>query len=110
MARLFETEMLPSHRKLTDSLNRFVDHKEEIAESVYANVDEHSRQQRGHVRPAHRPRTRRASASRGTSSAPSRERTATEALGAVRLAAGARDELMGMVVHDLRNPLGAITR
>ncbi len=32
-----------------------------------------------------------------------------EALDAARSAVAARDELMGMVAHDLRNPLGAIT-
>jgi signal transduction histidine kinase len=35
-------------------------------------------------------------------------RTEGEALDAARKALAARDELMGMVAHDLRNPLGAI--
>ena len=36
-------------------------------------------------------------------------RTEREALDAAQKALAARDELMGMVAHDLRNPLGAIT-
>lgn len=111
LAHRFETEMLPLHRKLADSLDRLVEHKETLIKDVYAA--------------SNRERARLnlwmygllgvlVVASLGVSRyfgellARSHDET-QNALEVTRKAVAARDEIMGIVAHDLRNPLGAIT-
>jgi signal transduction histidine kinase len=111
LIRRFETELLPLGRKLEHSLSRLLGYKEGALDNLYAEA--------------------RAARSRlevqmygllgllllaslgiawyfgnllGRS-----YRQERQALDAARKALGARDEIMGMVAHDLRNPLGAIT-
>jgi signal transduction histidine kinase len=111
LARRFETELLPSSGELDRSLSKLVEHKEVALAESYASA----KRARAHL--AERlygllgvlvvaavgvawnfsQRLGRAF------------RSEHEALESARKALEARDELMGIVAHDLRNPLGAIT-
>ena len=107
----FETELLPLSRALDRSLSRLVTHKETKLRASYAQA----RQGRADLE-------RRLYGllgllivlafgvswhlSRRLGGAFRREH---EALRSARKAITARDELMGIVAHDLRNPLNAIT-
>jgi signal transduction histidine kinase len=111
LAARFEKELLPLGRDLDASLTRFVEHKERLMRDHY----DRAKDARAHL-------AQRlygllavlvlASVAvawrflRRLSRAFQREQ---EALGAATKAIAARDELMGIVAHDLRNPLGAIT-
>ncbi|WP_267685814.1 HAMP domain-containing sensor histidine kinase [Nannocystis sp. SCPEA4] len=111
LARRFETELLPLRRRLDQALERLVEHKAAVLEDAY----------------------RAASARRNalalqlygllgalvllglgiawyfTGLLHRSYRQEQEALAASRKALAARDEIMGIVAHDLRNPLSAIT-
>jgi signal transduction histidine kinase len=109
--RRFEGELLPLQREVERSLNRLVVHKETALQDVYqqAEVDRGrvARQMYGllavlvfvglavtwfSARRLHQS-----------------HRAEEQALERARRALVARDELMGVVAHDLRTPLGAIT-
>jgi signal transduction histidine kinase len=111
LAARFEKELLPLSRDLEASLTRFVEYKEGLLRDHYGRVNEAS---------AHLARRLYGLiavivlASIGVAWRLSRRlglafRREQEALGAARKAITARDDLMGIVAHDLRNPLGAIT-
>lgn len=111
LAVSFEKELLPLSRELDTSLSRLVSHKESVLRRHYERARE-----------AGALLARRLYAllavvvlagtgvawrfSRRLGHVFGREQ---EALGSARKAIAARDELMGVVAHDLRNPLGAIT-
>jgi signal transduction histidine kinase len=111
LIRRFETELLPLRRRLEQSLARLVGHKEATLDNLY---DE-----------ARADRSRLALrmygllgllllAGLGIAWYFARllgrsYRQESEAHEAARKALAARDEIMGIVAHDLRNPLGAIT-
>jgi CHASE3 domain sensor protein len=106
----FETELLPKRRALNEALNHLVDFKEAALKERYRHAKEaRVRLERGlygllvllvlcAVGVA-RTFTRILGRAYGQEA---------EALEAARKALAARDELMGVVAHDLRNPLGAI--
>lgn len=110
MIRRFETELLSGRRELGQSLDHWVDHKEHLIEKVYDQADKE--------------RDRLAVLMHGllgilfltscgvawyfASSLGRSYRQEQQALEAARKAVAARDELLGIVAHDLRNPLGAI--
>jgi signal transduction histidine kinase len=110
LADRFETELLPLSRDLDMSLTRLVDHKASAMRDHY----DRAREARARL-------TRELYGllallvlvsigvpwrfARWLGIAFGREQQALEA---ARKAIGARDELMGIVAHDLRNPLGAI--
>ncbi len=111
LAARFEEELLPLSRELDTSLARLVDHKERLLKEHYEQANE----ARAHL-------ARRlygllallvvtaVGVAWGFSTRISRAfRREQDALHAARKAVSARDELMGLVAHDLRNPLGAIT-
>jgi signal transduction histidine kinase len=111
LVRRFDTELLPLSATLDRTLARLVDHKEEHLAELYADAEDD--------------RARLATglyallgmvviAGIGIATVFARllgrsYHQEEEALGAARGAVAARDELMGIVAHDLRNPLGAIT-
>jgi signal transduction histidine kinase len=111
LARRFQAEMLPLRNQLAQSLDRLVEHKASVIKKAYA--DAQARRTRltiliygmlGLVFLA------------GVAIAwyfarllVGAHRQVEEALQTARKALAARDELMGIVAHDLRNPLGAIT-
>ncbi|WP_437280233.1 ATP-binding protein [Sorangium sp. So ce375] len=110
LVRRFDEELRPRHRELEASLGRLVDHKQAILEHLYDDAK------------AERARLEMwldgllgllVLAGLGISwyftkllGGPYNK--AREARDAARTALAARDELMGIVAHDLRNPLGAI--
>lgn len=110
LVRRFEEELLPLQRALEESLDRLVERKEDALEEIYS------------IAAKDRARlTARLYAllallaivgivvtwffARRVAVAYRAEQTARDV---ARRAASSRDELMGMVAHDLRNPLGAI--
>jgi hypothetical protein len=111
LAARFEKELLPLSRELDTSLTRFVEHKERLMRDHY----DRAKEARAHL--AQRLYGLLAvlvlaavgvawQYSRRLSRAFQKEQ---DALGVATKAVAARDELMGIVAHDLRNPLGAIT-
>jgi signal transduction histidine kinase len=107
----FETELLPARIALRRALERLVGHKTAVIESVYAEAT----QQRGRLMGwMYGLLATLAFGSLGVAwfSASKLARTyrrEADALETARNALRARDELMGIVAHDLRSPLGAIT-
>jgi signal transduction histidine kinase len=107
----FETELLPLTRQLDRSLSRLLEHKATALKMSY----ERATAARAHlVRRLYGLLGVLVLAAIGIAWRFSRRlgrafRREQEALGTARRAIAARDELMGIVAHDLRNPLGAIT-
>lgn len=111
LVRRFETELLPLRRELERALARLVGHKEAALDTLYdsARADRSRFELQTYGLLA-------AMALAGLAIAwylatllgrsYGHERQAHEA---ARKAIAARDEIMGIVAHDLRNPLGAIT-
>lgn len=111
LVRRFDTELRPLSRELSDSLSRLVDHKETVLDGHYAQAK------------AERARlSLRLYALLGALVLVGlgvgwyfarvlghTYRREEQALASARTALAARDELMGIVAHDLRNPLNAIT-
>ncbi|XXX78889.1 ATP-binding protein [Sorangium sp. So ce134] len=111
IARRFDEELRPLRRELDRSLDRLIDHKESDIEAAYAGAR------------AERARLALwlysllgllASAGLGiawyfTKRLGGLYHQVREAREAARKAVMTRDELMGIVAHDLRNPLSAIT-
>jgi signal transduction histidine kinase len=111
LRRRFESELLPQHRALDSALHRLVEHKERALDTFYDRAEAERAAFRVHLygliglitfttlilawylgnRVAEAYREQR------------------KALAAARAAVAARDEMMGIVAHDLRNPLGLIS-
>jgi len=111
LAARFETELLPSSRELDESLTRLVKYKQRVMRAHYAETKEARGQlaQRLYGLLAVLVLASMGIAwrfSRRLGVAFGREQ---EALRSARKAIAARDELMGIVAHDLRSPLSAIT-
>jgi signal transduction histidine kinase len=111
LAARFETELLPSSRELDKSLTRLVKYKQRVMRNHYAEAKEARGQlaQRLYGLLAVLVLASMGVAwrfSRRLGVAFGREQ---DAVRAARKAIAARDELMGIVAHDLRNPLSAIT-
>ena len=111
LIRRFEKELLPLRRKLEQSLARLVGHKEAALDNIYdeARTDRSQLALRmygllGLLLLAGLGIAWYFARLLGRS-----YRQEQEALEAARKALAARDEIMGIVAHDLRNPLGAIT-
>ncbi len=110
-AARFERELVPLQRKLGAALDRLIEHKELAIDDVYRRVA----LERSRLR--HRLNTSVAfliAASLGIAgyiaSALGRSyRKEQRALETTRKAVAARDEIMGIVAHDLRNPLSSIS-
>lgn len=111
LARRFQAEMLPLRHQLAQSLDRLVEHKASVIKEVYADAQTH--------------RTRLTILIYGMLGLVflagvaiawyfarllvGAHRQMEDALQTAHKALAARDELMGIVAHDLRNPLSAIT-
>lgn len=106
----FERELLPLQRQLSQSLDDLVEHKEAALDDIYSQADKERHRFAiwmysllatlillGLVVTAH--------FAKQTARAYRKER---DALDIARKAVAARDDLMGMVAHDLRNPLFAV--
>jgi len=111
LALRFEEELLPLRRELTMSLTRFIEYQEARVQDVYADADRQGDRLRGW---AYGMLAGLAFVVLGIAWYFARRlatayRRETDALDAARRALAARDELMAIVAHDLRNPLGAIT-
>jgi signal transduction histidine kinase len=111
LVRRFETELLPLRGKLEQSLARLVGYKESALDSLYQEASlNRSRLQLGTY-------TLLGSVTLGglavalylATRLGRSYRQERAALEAARKALAARDEVLGIVAHDLRNPLGAIT-
>jgi signal transduction histidine kinase len=110
LVRRFDEELRPRHRDLEGALARLVEHKQDVLKQLYDDAK------------AERARLELwlegllgllVLAGLGiawyfTKLLGGPYHKAREARDAARLALAARDELMGIVAHDLRNPLGAI--
>jgi signal transduction histidine kinase len=111
VARRFDTELVPLQRQLGASLDRLIEYKETAIDEVYERVA------------AERARLRArlnallgvlVLASLGVAGFIGRAlvrsyRKEREALETSQRAVAARDEIMGIVAHDLRNPLASIS-
>ncbi|HEY3516760.1 MAG TPA: ATP-binding protein [Gammaproteobacteria bacterium] len=110
-ARRFEVELLPLSGALDRALARLVNYKEEAMREHYAAAKE---ERDGLATRLYGLLAGLLVAATGVGAyfarrlGRSREKQRV-ALEAARKAVAARDELMGIVAHDLRNPLGAIT-
>jgi signal transduction histidine kinase len=107
----FESELLPPNRELDASLMRLLKHKERMVRDHYdqarqarASLAQHLYGLLAILMLAALGVAWRFSKRLGLAF-----RREQEALASARKALAARDELMGIVAHDLRNPLGAIT-
>jgi signal transduction histidine kinase len=110
MSRRFETELLSVQRELGRSLEHWVDHKEYLIKKVYDQADEEGARLTilMHALLGILFFTSCVIAWFFARSLGRAYRQEHQALEAARKAVAARDELMGIVAHDLRNPLGAI--
>ncbi|HVJ89149.1 MAG TPA: HAMP domain-containing sensor histidine kinase [Labilithrix sp.] len=111
IASRFESEMLPPRQELASALDRLAEHKEAMIERVYleaeGNRDRLTVGLYGFL--AVLAISGLAVSYSFVESLARAHRETLDALEAVRRAVRTRDELMGMVAHDLRNPLNAIT-
>ncbi|HYI02191.1 ATP-binding protein [Hyalangium sp.] len=110
LARRFETELLPLQHELGQSLNRLVDYKEAALKDAYAQGTATRAQLSSWM---HSLLGVLVLISLGTSWYFSRllaqsYRQEQDALETAQKALATRDELMGIIAHDLRNPLNAI--
>jgi signal transduction histidine kinase len=111
IVKRFETELLPARVVLRRALDELVGHKTAVIERVYMDA----KQERARLMTwMYALLATLAIGSLGVSWLAARRLTSTyrresEALETARRALAARDELMGIIAHDLRSPLGAIT-
>jgi signal transduction histidine kinase len=110
LAGRFEAELVPLQRKLGASLDRLIDYKETAIDDVYRRVSRERARLRGSLNAllgalviASVAIAAYIAAVLGRSY--KKERRALET---ARTAIAARDEIMAMVAHDLRNPLSSI--
>lgn len=106
----FERELIPLQRKLGQSLDRLVENKETALADIYVQADRERKRLAAWLYGLLAALIALASAitvyfARQTGSAYAKEH---HALNIARKAVAARDDLMGIVAHDLRNPLHAI--
>jgi signal transduction histidine kinase len=111
LIRLFENELQPRRRALTATLERFVEHKNARIRESY----EHAEAERARL-VTHTWMLLAALVGLAfglswlfATQLTRAHRRVEDALQVSRKAVSARDEIMAMVAHDLRNPLGAIT-
>jgi signal transduction histidine kinase len=109
--RRFEDELLPRRRQLERSLNALVAEKEAQIQDVYrqATMERGRLANRLYILLAVLVLVGLAVTWFFARRLEAAHRKEAEALQTARRALVARDELMGIVAHDLRNPLGAIT-
>jgi signal transduction histidine kinase len=110
LAARFETELVPLQRKLGASLDQLIDYKETAIDDVYRRVSRERARLRGSLNAllgvlviASVAIAAYIAAVLGRS-----YKKEQRALETARTAIAARDEIMGMVAHDLRNPLSSI--
>lgn len=111
LVRRFDTELLPLGRTVDQALARLVDYKESVLANRYADA-EHARERLELGLYALLVLLVVAGvgiASTFASLLGRAYRIEADALQTTRRAVAAREELMAIVAHDLRNPLGAIT-
>jgi signal transduction histidine kinase len=107
----FERELLPMQQMLGESLDRFVDHKESALSSIYS----HAANERARLQGLLYTLLATLIAISLTTTiyfaklVDRAYRTEQEALDAARRAIVSRDDLMGVMAHDLRTPLHAIS-
>ncbi len=107
----FESDLLPLHRALDGALGRLVEHKERSLELFYEQAMAERAAFRLHLYAllALITLTALILAWYLGSRLSKAYREERKALTAARTAVAARDEMMGIVAHDLRNPLGLIS-
>jgi signal transduction histidine kinase len=110
VALRFENEMLPLHRRFAESLDRLVKHKESLITTLYTESElARARWNLGmHALLATLAVTSFGIAWYFGAQLARSYREARDALDVARKAVADRDDLTGIVAHDLRNPLGAI--
>jgi signal transduction histidine kinase len=110
LVRRFEEELVPLRHELVRSLDRLVDDKEAALKDVYSQAlrDRGRLTDQMHGLLAVLVLVAFAISWYFASLLARAYRKEQDALNAARKALAARDELMGIVAHDLRNPLGAI--
>jgi signal transduction histidine kinase len=106
----FERELIPLQRKLGRSLDRLVENKEAALVDIYLQADGDRKRVTASMYVLLAALAALGFAitvyfARQTGNAYAKEQ---QALGIARKAVAARDDLMGIVAHDLRNPLHAI--
>jgi signal transduction histidine kinase len=110
LARRFEAELVPLQRRLSASLDRLIEYKETAIDDVYARV---AYERARLLASLHALLGVLVLASIAIAAYIARTlvrsyRQEQLALATSRKAVAARDEIMGLVAHDLRNPLSAI--
>lgn len=110
LARRFEAELVPLQRKLSASLDRLIDYKESAIDHVYQQVAHERSKLRTSINALLGILVLASIAiaayiGRALVRSYKHEQHALEIS---RKAVAARDEIMGLVAHDLRNPLSAI--
>lgn len=111
LTRRFEAELLPLHDRFALSLDRLVEHKTALVRELYADAQ---RRAENLTFLMHGTLGLLVLASLAAACYFARQlgrsyRHEHEANQLTRTALAARDQIMGMVAHDLRNPLNAIT-
>jgi signal transduction histidine kinase len=110
LARRFEAELVPLQRNLSASLDRLIDYKETAIDNVYARVAYERSKLLTYLHALLAVLVLASIAiaayiARTLGRSYKQEQIALETS---RKAVAARDEIMGIVAHDLRNPLSAI--
>lgn len=111
MARRFETELVPLQKRLGGSLRRLIEYKETALDSVYDQVSGERARLRIwlNVLVVILTLASLAIAAYVATRLGRSYRKEQEALETSRKALAARDEIMGVVAHDLRTPLASIS-
>jgi signal transduction histidine kinase len=109
-ASRFETELVPLQKKLSDSLDRMIDYKETAIDHVYKQVAGERARLRTwlHSLLASLIVASLAIAAYVATLLGRSYRKEQDALETSRKAVAGRDEIMGIVAHDLKNPLTSI--
>ncbi|NVB82436.1 MAG: histidine kinase [Kofleriaceae bacterium] len=110
LARRFETELVPLQRELGASLDRLIDHEESAIDDLYRRVAGERSRLRGLLNTlvGILVAASLAIAAYIANVLGRSYRKEQTALQTSRRAVAARDEIMGIVAHDLRNPLASI--
>jgi signal transduction histidine kinase len=110
LAARFETELVPLQRKLGASLDQLIDYKESAIDEVYARVATERARLRARLNALLAVLVLASLGVAGyiATMLGRSYRKERDALELSRKAVAARDEIMGIVAHDLRNPLASI--